>query len=1054
MSASGVTSTKQVVIDLKLLSGDATKNIQDLNVKIGNLKAVLKGMKDAGLENTEQYIKLSQVLKEMNQTVKQNEKVLIANINEQKANGDSLNAMRARLKTLRAEYEDLSRVAREGDFGKNLLNDINNLTTEIKQAEFAQQDFSRQVGEYQVVSQPARTALREMRLECQNLAVALQATQGKIQAQNTVVQQLANTVGTSNKEYEEAVNELNRLNKEYSETQAQLSEMEKKTGELADTIDDSNKRIASFANDEQKIAAMQEGVNVLTSAFTLLQGSLKALGVETKSLLEVYARIQIVQQSVNSLMTIYKALNKDSNLMITAKIKLEQLRLVWTNAYNAALAKQNGEVAANTVAETANTTAVVANTAAEAAATPVTFSLTAAFAALNAVIKANPIVFIASAILVAGGVIVGVIKKITKANREEAEAAKKAKEAEEERIKVAKERISEQAKAITAVTGKYEEEIAKIRTLIRVSESETASYKAKKAAIDELNRIVPQFNGAIDQTGRLIRGNTAALEDYINTLYQKANAEAYYNILVDSYKQMAQLQNEFNIAVAELGRLQEQVEPSLWKTNAAIVEQSKLVGDLQKQLTDYQQTVWQVEEGAASAVAAGAFTTTPKTSGGGSTTPSKDKEDNGVERARKMYEELQETARNYYKFIEHLSDDALQEVIANENSRYEKELEGLLTAYNNALDLTLMDEKTLADAGIDKEALKRYVGELSAAMDEAARRNQANIEKIKQDHQRALDEMLKKTNQSYEELVTKLRNELERDGKTEVELIKIDLAQRLEALNKEEQAELEAHEYTEAQKLEITRLYQEKREMLARNAAKQEQVAWAQSTSRVLGAMQQTTSAFSDLFGVLAENDEKYQKYANALGLVDIMTNMAVGIAEAVSAGAGMPFPYNLAAIAAGIAAVVSGIASAIALFKKNDKVGSAPKFSHGGLVGNKTTRRRDDTVDAKLTLGEYVVSAPVVDKLGVDFFNSLNFGKKGKKLPKFGNFETPHFATGGLVNVPNTQNIMQNFEFDYDMLREVVSDALNDMPAPVVSVKEITTTQNRVKTKENLSRQ
>lgn len=120
MSASGVTSTKQVVIDLKLLSGDATKNIQDLNVKIGNLKAVLKGMKDAGLENSEQYIKLSQVLKEMNQTVKQNEKVLIANINEQKANGDSLNAMRARLKTLRAEYEDLSKVAREGVFGKNL----------------------------------------------------------------------------------------------------------------------------------------------------------------------------------------------------------------------------------------------------------------------------------------------------------------------------------------------------------------------------------------------------------------------------------------------------------------------------------------------------------------------------------------------------------------------------------------------------------------------------------------------------------------------------------------------------------------------------------------------------------------------------------------------------------------------------------------------------------------------------------------------------------------------------------------------------------------------
>lgn len=1052
MASSGVTSTKQVVIDLKLLSGDATKNIQDLNVKIGNLKAVLKGMKDAGLENSEQYIKLTQVLKEMNQTVKQNEKVLIANINEQKANGDSLNAMRARLKTLRAEYEDLSKLQRESSIGSGMLKNINELTNEIKKAEEAQQDWSRSVGNYGIVGKSAREALREMKMECQNLALALQATNGKIQAQTQVVQSLANTVGTNTQEYKDAVAELNKLNEAYANTNQQLNAIEQKTGELADTIADSNKRIASFANDEQKIAAMQEGVNVLTSAFTLLQGSLKALGVETKSLLEVYARIQIVQQSVNSLMTIYKALNKDSNLMITAKIKLEQLRLVWTNAYNAALAKQNGEVAANTVAETANTTAVVANTAAEAAATPVTFSLTAAFAALNAVIKANPIVFIASAMLVAGGIIVGVIKKITKANREEAEAAKKAKEAEEERIKVAKERISEQAKSITAVTGKYEEEIAKIRTLIRVSESETASYKAKKAAIDELNRIVPQFNGAIDQTGRLIRGNTAALEDYINTLYQKANAEAYYDILVDTYKQMAQLQNEFNIAVNELGRLQDQVEPSLWKTNAAIVEQSKLVGDLQKQLTDYQQTVWQVEEGAASAVAAGAFTTTSKTSGG-STTPSKDKEDNAVERARKMYEELQETARNYYKFIEHLSDDALQEVIASENARYEKELEGLLTAYNNALDLTLMDEKTLADAGIDKAALKRYVGELSAAMDEAAKRNQANIEKIKQDHQRALDEMVKKTNQSYEELVAKLRNELERDGKTEVELIKIDLAQRLEALNKEEQAELEAHEYTEAQKLEITRLYQEKREMLARNAAKQEQVAWAQSTSRVLGAMQQTTSAFSDLFGVLAENDEKYQKYANALGLVDIMTNMAVGIAEAVSAGAGMPFPYNLAAIAAGIAAVVSGIASAIALFKKNDKVASAPKFAVGGEI--KHGQSGVDKVPIMATKGEYIINKDTVDELGVDFFDSLNFGKKGKKLPKFGNFGTAHFANGGIVpNITNTNNLDIDFEQFKDVMREAMGEALADMPAPVVSVREVTQVQNRVRTKENLSRQ
>lgn len=1060
MASNHVSSTKQVIIDLKLLDNDVVKNIQDLNTKIGNLKAVLKNMKDAGLDNTQQYIKLSQVLKDMNQTVKQNEKVLIANINEQKANGDSLNAMRARLKSLRAEYEDLNRVARESDFGKNLLKDIYDLTDELKTLEAEQLDFSRNVGNYPEVAKPARTALEEMRLECENLAVALQDTQGKIQAQNTVIQKLASTVGTNNDEYKEAVNELNRLNKAYSETQTQLSGMEMEAGKLTDIIADSGKRISSFANDHMKFAAMQEGVGLLTSSFTLLQGSLAALGVESKSLLEVYARIQIVQESINSLLTIYQALNKDSNLVLAAKTKLEQIRLKWSNAYTASLAKQNAAVAANTVAETANTAAVVATTAAEAAATPVTFSLTAAFAALNAVIKANPIVAIVSALVVAGSAIIGVTRKITKANREEAEAAKKVKEAEEERIRAYKERITEQARQITSITGKYEEEIAKIRTLISVSKSETATYEAKKAAIEELNRIVPKYNGAIDETGRLIRGNTGALEDYINTLYQRANAEAYYDILVDSYKEMAQLQKEYNIAVAELGRLQEQTDPSLWGIDDTIVEQTQLVDEMLKKIMEYQQTIWEIEEGAASAVTAGAFTTTTTTTtttsgGGGSTNTSKDnKEDNGAEQARKMYAELQETARNYYKFIEHLSDDALQEVISNENARYEQELEGLLNAYNNALDLSLMDEKTLADAGIDKEALVRYISELSAAMDEAAKRNKANIEKIKQDHQKGLDEMVKKTNQSYGDIVTRLRSELERDGKSEVELIKIDLAERLEALNKEEQAELEAHEYTEEQKLEISRLYQEKREMLIRNAAKQEQIAWAQSTSRVLGAMQQTTSAFSDLFGMLAENDEKYQKYANALGFANIMTNMAVGIAEAVASGAGVPFPFNLGAIASGIAAVVSGITSAISLFNKNDKVGSAPKFAVGGLVGERTTRRKDDSVVARLSLGEYVVSADVVSDLGVDFFDSLNFGKKGKKFPKFGDFMMPHFATGGLVNIPNTQNLTQNLNIDYDVLREVVSDALTNLPAPVVSVKEITTTQNRVRTKETISRQ
>ena len=1026
MASSGVTSTKQVVIDLKLLSGDATKNIQDLNVKIGNLKAVLKGMKDQGLENSETYIKLSSVLKEMQSTVRQNEKVLVANINQQKAEGDSINALRAKLKAMRAEYEDLGKTARESSFGKNLLKDIDNLTTELKQLEFAQQDFSRQVGEYDVITKPARQAMREMRMECQNLAVALTATEGKIQAQQLIVQSLANTVGTNTQEYAEAVEELNRLNKAYEDTDQHLKQLEQETGKLADTLADSNKRIASFANDEQKIAAMQEGVNVLTSAFTLLQGSLKALGIESKSLLEVYAKIQIVQQSLNSLMTIYKALNKDSNLMIMARIKWEQLRLTWTNAYNAALAKQNGEIAANTVAETANTTAVVANTAAEAAATPVTFSLAAAWAALNAVIKANPIVAIASAIILGITGIVAIVKKLSKANKEAAEEEKKNAEQIKKNSDLYAQSVKERVRMVETVTKKYDEQIAKVKTYLAVLRNEASAYDTKKKALKELITLIPEYNGKLSTTGKFIEGNIAAIENYIKTLKKKAQAEAYTEMLVQSYlkqgtaerekiqmesnkrwyekrleshKQMleaSQSVNDYQTVVEAQKNVDwytkklEETELALQKVDAEIKETNKDIATTEKLVSD----IGPIE------------TTTTRTTNTSSKSSKEDDEKKAVEDAQKMYAELQKAARDYYNNINRLHADALQKRINEENDRYMKEFDTLASAYTNAIDLSLKGDDFLIKAGIDPEALQRYIGELSNAMDEATRRNKANVQQIKKDWEDALKAVGLEADNAFAKLTAKLEYEINKESETGIKLLRLELDRELALLDEQMQAELAAKQYTEEQKTEITALYAKKREQLVAKEAKAEKKFWIDQTKTTLSAMSEVTGAFSDLFSTLAGNDEKYQKYANALALVDIMTNMAVGIAEAVSAGASMPFPYNLAAIAAGVAAVVSGIASAIALFKKNDKVGSAPRFAKGGLVGNKTTRRKDDTVDAKLSLGEYVIPAPVVDDLGVDFFDGIVDANKHKKESTQGKTVVSKQTTSTESNVETTKSV------------------------------------------------
>ena len=58
-------------------------------------------------------------------------------------------------------------------------------------------------------------------------------------------------------------------------------------------------------------------------------------------------------------------------------------------------------------------------------------------------------------------------------------------------------------------------------------------------------------------------------------------------------------------------------------------------------------------------------------------------------------------------------------------------------------------------------------------------------------------------------------------------------------------------------------------------------------------------------------------KMAKATALSQILINTAQSISGAIKAGAGIPFPANLGAIATGVASVLSGIASAKAIFKK-----------------------------------------------------------------------------------------------------------------------------------------
>lgn len=144
--------------------------------------------------------------------------------------------------------------------------------------------------------------------------------------------------------------------------------------------------------------------------------------------------------------------------------------------------------------------------------------------------------------------------------------------------------------------------------------------------------------------------------------------------------------------------------------------------------------------------------------------------------------------------------------------------------------------------------------------------------------------------------------------------------QRMEALVElYEQAGLDTQgvvERTEAAITAIRQKYREQEERDAIDALKkriQEQVHVYQAVGSAIGGVNDFLAATYS-----AQENNNYQNTvaAKSLGLAQIAISSGVGVANAISSGAGMPFPANIAAIATGVGAVLSGIAQAVGLLR------------------------------------------------------------------------------------------------------------------------------------------
>lgn len=165
----------------------------------------------------------------------------------------------------------------------------------------------------------------------------------------------------------------------------------------------------------------------------------------------------------------------------------------------------------------------------------------------------------------------------------------------------------------------------------------------------------------------------------------------------------------------------------------------------------------------------------------------------------------------------------------------------------------------------------------------------------------------------------------------------------------------------------------------------------AQQNAAAIGGALGSLSQLLDQFG---EDNREAAIASKALALGEIAVQTGLAIAKGTSEAMSVPFPANIAAIATTVATVLANIASAVATVK-------SAKFATGGVVEGDPTKI--DSVPAMLTAGEVVLNADQQARL----LYSLAQG---------------NVAAGA----DNTET-----------LRAAMSEALQEMPAPVMVYRE-----------------
>lgn len=194
-------------------------------------------------------------------------------------------------------------------------------------------------------------------------------------------------------------------------------------------------------------------------------------------------------------------------------------------------------------------------------------------------------------------------------------------------------------------------------------------------------------------------------------------------------------------------------------------------------------------------------------------------------------------------------------------------------------------------------------------------------------------------------------------------------------------------------------------------------------------AMQSISSNINTIMTALVEDSEEFATYQKGLALFNIAIALSTSLANVVKVATQSSFTvYDLIAnIIAGTASVVTSISSAKKAFNEGNKP-NKPKFATGGLIVGQGTGT-SDSIEARVSNGESIINSNSTSMFS-PILSALN-------------------QAGGGVGF-GAQTVSQQVQGE-DMLARAFAKGVSMLPNPVVSVKEINTTNERVKVLESL---